>query len=183
MMAMIGDRRPGQHPEHLRQAVQLALQRRTGTLRRGHHVGDAPDLRGLARCRDHVSRRPPRHLSVLEDHVRPVTKRRLRIRNGAPVLGDWGALAGERSLLNLQGGRRDDSPVSRHHVTGLEQHHIARDQLVESISSTWPCRRTSRPRHLQLRQRFDAGPRLEFLGRTHDHVEDDQPETKTPVPI
>ena len=128
-MAMIGDRRPGEEPEDLRQAVELALQRRLRALRRRDHVGDVAHLGRLTGVASRRSVAVPRVTWVFwntmfvrsPSAVSPVGERR-------GVLGDRRALAGERRLLHLERRRRDDAAVGRHDVAGLEQHDVARHE-------------------------------------------------------
>ena len=60
----------------------------------------------------------------------------------------------------------DDPAVGRDDVAGLEQHDVAGH---EARSSRSPRRCPTAPhpgvRHLELRQRLDAGPRLQLLAR------------------
>ncbi len=80
-----------------------------------------------------------------------------RPRERAGVLGDRGALAGERRLLHLEGRRRDDAPVGGHDVARLEQHDVARHELrrVDLLDLAGPPH--AGVRDLELRQRVDAG--------------------------
>ena len=131
-IAITRHRGPGEDPEDLGHAVELALQRRLRALRRGDHVGDAAHLRRLARRDDHERRRAAGHLGVLEHQVRAVAERRLPLGKRRRVLGDRRALAGERRLLHLERRRRDDATVGGHQVARLEQHDVARHEAASS---------------------------------------------------
>ena len=48
---------------------------------------------------------------------------------GVGVLLDGHGLAGERGLLDLHGGALEHAAVGGHRVAGLEQDHVARDEL------------------------------------------------------
>ena len=51
-------------------------------------------------------------------------------RDGVDVLGGRQALPGERRLVDLERGRRDDPSVRGHEVAGLERDDVAGDQLL-----------------------------------------------------
>ena len=101
-------RRPGEDAEDLGQAVELALQRRRGTACVARdHVGDAAHLRRL--------RRWPSRRTIAEPRVTWVFWKTRFVRSPSAVsrsasvdgvLGDRGALAGERRLLHLERRRR-----------------------------------------------------------------------------
>ncbi len=178
-MPMIGDdghRRPGQDAEDLGQAVQLLLERRAGPLGRSDHVRDAAHLRGLPRVGDDERRRAPGHLRVLEDQIRPVTERDVPPGQGAGVLGHGRALSGEGGLLDLEGGRRDDPAVGRNEVAGLDQHHVAGDEVGRGDLLDRARSPDAGVRHLKLGEGLHAGLGLQLLVGAHDHVERDQPD-------
>ena len=80
---------------------------------------------------------------------------------------------------------RDDPPVGRHDVAGLEQHDVARHELGRlDLLDVGPIAPHPGVRNLELRQRLDAGPGLELLARAHHDVERHQASaTKIPVAI
>ena len=82
------------------------------------------------------------------------------------------ALTGERGLVDLQGGRRDDAPVGGNLVAGGEQDDVPDDDpfggdLEFGPTSPDPCR------HLHHRlERVHGALRLALLTQAHDRVEE-----------
>ena len=65
----------------------------------------------------------------------------------------------------------DDAPVGGHDVAGLEQDHVAGNE-VDRLDLLDAARSPhARVRHLELGQRLDARPRLQLLSRSHHDVE------------
>ena len=124
-----GDGPPRDDPEHLRQRVQLALQRRAGARHRGEHRRDLAHLRLHPGRSDEEGGRAAGHGGVLEEHVRPVAEGHVVGRQHAGILGDRGALPRERRLLRLEGRGAQDPAVSRHDVAGLELDDVAGHEL------------------------------------------------------
>ena len=166
----------GEQPEHLGHAVEFALQRRARALGGRDQAGDPAYLGRLTGRGHHERGRTAGDLGVLEHQVGAVAERNLPLGQGHPVLGDRGALAGERGLLHFQGGGGQDPAVRREDVSGLEQHDVTGYELggldfLDLAGSPHPG-----PGHLELGQRLDAGPGLQFLGRAHDDVKCHQPQ-------
>ena len=90
------------------------------------------------------------------------------------VLRDRGALPGQRRLLGLERRGADDPPVGGHDVARLDLDEVARHDLDRRHEHERAVAHHLRLRHLQVRQRVDARPRLQLLpGAEHD-VEHDQ---------
>ena len=89
------DRPPRDDPQHLRQRVQLPLQRRPGPCHRGQHRRDLAHL-GLHPGRgDHDRAGAPGHRGVLEQHVGPVAQR--DVGGGQRRRRPWGSARSPRS--------------------------------------------------------------------------------------
>ena len=92
----------------------------------------------------------------------------------AGVLGDGGALAGQRRLLRLERRGADDAAVRRHDVAGLELDHVAGNDVDRRHECDAPVAHHLRLRHLHVREGVDALARLQLLARAEDEVERDQ---------
>ena len=75
------------------------------------------------------------------------------------------ALAGERGLLRLQRRRADDAAVGRDDVAGLDLHDVAGNDVDRRHQHERAVPHHLGERHLQVRQRVDARPRLQLLPR------------------
>ena len=111
---------------------------------------------------------------VLEQHVRPVAERDVAAGQRIGVLRDRRALPGERGLLGLERRRPDDAPVGGDDVARLELHDVAGNHLDRGHEHQGAVAHHLRLRHLQVRQRVDARPRLQLLPRAEHHVQHDQ---------
>ena len=97
----------------------------------GHleHPGDVADLGGHAgRDDDHLAR-PAGDVGVHVGHAVAVAERRV-LGHGVDVLGGRQALSGERRLVDLERGGRDDPAVRGDEVAGLERDDVARHELL-----------------------------------------------------
>ena len=93
---------------------------------------------------------------------------------GAGVLGDRRALAGQRRLLRLERRRAHDPSVRRDDVAGLDLHDVAGHEVERRHERDRAVAHDPRLRHLQVGQRVDARPRLQLLPRAEHDVEQDQ---------
>ena len=84
-------------------------------------------------------------------------------RERAGVLGDRRALARERGFLRLEGRRPDDATVGRHDVARFDLDDVTRDDVDSGHQHERAVAHHLRLRHLQIRQRGHARPRLQLL--------------------
>ena len=106
-----------------------------------------------------------RHRGVLEQHVRAVAERDVGAGEHVGVLGDRRALAGQRRLLGLQRRGAQDPPVGRHEVARLDLDEVAGNEIHRRHERDRAVAHDLGLRHLQVRQRVDAGARAELLPR------------------
>jgi hypothetical protein len=69
------------------------------------------------------------HVGVHVHHVGAVAERSVGARHGLTALGDGQALPGQRGLVDLQRGRRQQPPVRGHDIARLHRDDVAGDQL------------------------------------------------------
>ena len=124
-----GDRGPGDEPEDLRQRVELALQGRSRSRHGRQHLRDLAHLRLHSGGGDDHRCGPPSHGGVLEQHVRAIAERDVRVGERAGVLGNRRALARECGFLGLQGRRVHDSTIGRDKVARFDLDDITRHDV------------------------------------------------------
>ena len=90
------------------------------------------------------------------------------------VLGDRRALAGQGRLLGLQRRGVQDPPVGGDEVARLDLDQVAGNDIDRRQERDRAVAHDLGLRHLQVRQRVDAGARAELLPRAEHHVEEDQ---------
>ena len=95
-------------------------------------------------------------------------------RQHAGVLADRRALAGQRRLLRLERRRVDDPTVGRDDVARLHLHDVTGNDVDGRHQRERAVAHHLRLRHLQVRQRGHARPRLQLLAGTEHDVEEDQ---------
>ena len=95
-------------------------------------------------------------------------------REDAGVLRDRRALAGQGRLLRLERRGAEDPPVGGDDVAGLDLDDVARDEVDRRDERHRAVAHHLGLRHLQVRERVDAGPRLQLLPRAEDDVEEDE---------
>ena len=88
------------------------------------------------------------------------------------VLGHRRALAGQRRLLGLERRRAEQPAVGGDDVAGLDLDDVARDDVGRRHLRDRAVAPHAAVRHLHLRQRVDARPRLQLLARAEHEVED-----------
>ena len=121
---------------------------------------------------DHLAR-PAGDVGVHVGHAVAVAERRV-LRDGVDVLGGRQALAGERRLVDLERGRRDDPSVRGHEVAGLERDDVARHQLLgRDLPQLAVTPHAGLDDH-HLLERRHRGRRLALLAEAEVGVEDGQ---------
>ena len=110
--------------------IQLPLERRRRRRCLGHERADASDLGLAAGADDDRDAGTFRHDGGGEHHVEPVGQRRLGTTDQRRDLRDRHALPGQGRLVDGQMLDVDETRVGRNRVAGLEEHDVARHQLV-----------------------------------------------------
>ena len=164
-------RDPGDRRDHLREAVELLLQRRLLGIGVGQHVGDMADLRAHAGLRDDHLAPPAGDGRVHVGQARPVAERDVLAGNGVDRLADGQALARERGLLDLEGRGDDDPAVGGDAVPRLDQDHVARHELLGVDLDRLAVAPDAGDRLHHLGQRLDARLGLRLLAQADDRVE------------
>ena len=160
--------------DDLRQPVELLLQRRLVGLGVGEQVGDVADLGVHAGGGDDDLAAAAGDRGVHVGHARAVPERHVVTRHRGDRLADREALAGERGLLDLEGRGDADPAVGRDPVAGLDQHDVARHQLlgVDLDGLAVPAYPGDGLHHLG--QRLDALLGLGLLAQADHRVEQGQ---------
>ena len=173
------------HQDLLRQPVHLPGQRRLDVLLLGQHPGDAADLGRHPGRGDHELARAPGDAGVHVHHVGPVAQRCVGAGHGVGGLGDGQALPGQRGLVDLERGRRQQPPVGGHDVARPDRDDIAGHQppggdLGQLAVPPHP----GRDDH-HLLQGGDRRGGLSLLPQAHDRVEQcqqDQQQARAELP-
>ena len=159
-----------------REAVDLFGERGLLHFLLGQQAGDVADLRPHPRGRDEDLAVTAGHIRVHERHVEAVADPDVRAVDGHRILLDGDALAGQRSFLDLQGRGEDDPPVGGDPVARVDDHDVARHDLIgdelDDLSAATHLRR--RLHHLAQRRRGRLG--LALLVVAEPRVEQGQQE-------
>ena len=101
-------------------------------LGRSQFLRQASHLRLRAGRGDDELGAPAREQRVHVGHVEPVAERRIRRRQGSGLLADRLGFAGQCRFVDLEPCGENKPPVGRHAVARLQQHDVARHQVVGS---------------------------------------------------
>ena len=160
----------------LGEIVQALLEGGLALLGLVHQGGHLAQLRVHARAGDHKDRPAIGHQGAGEHHVLPVAQGHISLGNDLVGLLHRLALAGERTLIDLQGVVLQNPAVGHHHVAGLQLHNIAGNHLSRGHGGARavPYHLGAGRRHcLQALQGF---LRLEMLHRAQHGVENEHRE-------
>ena len=162
------------------QLVELARERRLLLLDLAQHPRDLADLgRHSRRRHDHLAP-PARHGRVHVRHVDAVAERDVGARHRPDRLEDRRALAGQRSLFDLQRCSHEQPPVSGDLVPGLERDDVAGHELFGRDVRHRPAATDMRLDQEHLLERGHALGRLALLVQAENGVEHGQPEDRDP---
>ena len=137
--------------ETLAERREPALEWRGASIMGLEQVGDPSQGRRHARRHDDPGTPPVGHRGALEGHVPLIGHERVRdVGKGRDDLGGGLRLAGQRSLVDSEGGRFGEPHVGRNDVAGLETDDITGHQLAgrNLCNLTTPHDASGRARHL-----------------------------------